>query len=244
MSAVDVTDPSRPEQTRGPLRRILSFDVGIRHMAYCALEHDPRSGHRCASGVTILDWDVIDLDRVDSVEACAERLMAALEARFKGSCFDVVLVERQPKSRSIMMVAVQMLLCGYFSLARVQHRVKSVKFISATRKLALAECGAANDVACQHAGDQSDRQRYAQNKAFAIRAARHYLEHVLADFANLALLEQYTKKDDLCDSLLQAVAFIEGGGACSRVPVAGLQKNAAGKHRASRFRRKKAASKN
>lgn len=227
-------------------RRILSFDVGIRHMAYCALEHKAHPTQpRSASGITILDWDVIDLDRVDSVEVCAERLMSAMEARFKDAVFDVVLVERQPKARSIMMVAVQMLLCGYFSLAKVQARVKLVRFISATRKLAVTECPSFRTAAPQantlmaapkdeengqnlkrgrkilSKGErQAQSQRYAQNKAFAVQATRHYLEHVMCDFANLSLLEQYTKKDDLCDSLLQAVAYIEGGGACSRVKFA------------------------
>jgi hypothetical protein len=36
---------------------------------------------------------------------------------------------------------------------------------------------------------------------------------VLQDIGNLVVLDMYPKKDDLCDSLLQAIAFLEGGGA-------------------------------
>jgi hypothetical protein len=204
----------------------------------------------------ILAWDVIDLGPVSSVEACADRLCAALEARFgpnSGSLnpehrhptpthgdagenvgekanvleevaalADVVLIERQPKARSIIMVAVQMLLCGYFALAKQQGRVGDVRFVSASKKLELVPPNAISTTlpreprlapkgyrAGRQARDAEARKRYAANKKFAVDAARAYLEHELQDFANLALLDQYPKKDDLCDALLQAIWYVE-----------------------------------
>lgn len=189
---------------------ILSFDVGIRHLAFC---HLVVAGQGTPS-YRIEDWDVIDLDKVPSVETCAERLMRELHARFPASRFDVVLVERQPKSRSIIMVAVQMFLCAYFSLAKVDatKRVGQVKFISATRKLDMSLLPPPLD---QQAPEPVVKS-YAANKAYAVKAARYYLEHVLEDFANLCLLDTYKKKDDLCDALLQGIAYVESGGEVCR----------------------------
>lgn len=191
-------------------RSILSFDVGIRHLAYCRLTHDGWSPSTCK----IEQWDVIDLGPVRSVEQCAFLLMKELETRFAQDRVDLVLVERQPKSRSIIMVAVQMLLCSYFSLGKVRGSIGDVRFLSAGRKLAMS---AVANPALDPAKTSTDKQqqqksRYTANKKYAIEATRHYLEHVLADFANLALLSMYPKKDDLCDALLQAIAYIEGGG--------------------------------
>jgi hypothetical protein len=123
------------------------------------------------------------------------------------------------------MVAVQMFLCAYFSLAKTHGRVGDVKFISAQRKLAMAcapeegpeSAGPVPTKAGSTAGSKAgSKEKYAENKKYAISATRHYLEHVIEDFGNLVLLDMYRKKDDLCDSFLQAVAFVEGRGACSR----------------------------
>lgn len=193
--------------------RILSFDVGIRHLAYCLMTHegwDEKSSK-------ILQWDVIDLGQVSSVEMCASRLMEELEKLFSDVCVDVVLVERQPKSRSIIMVAVQMFLCSYFSLAKLHGRVRNVKFISAQRKLGMKWLPPVREDVDVPG---KKKNQYAENKKYAIAVSRHYLEHVIHDFGNLVLLDMYAKKDDLCDSFLQGVAYVEGQGKCSRIPYA------------------------
>ena len=200
-----MTDP------KSNTKSILSFDVGIRHLAYCHLSHDGWD----ASTIKINAWDVIDLGPVASVEICADKLMAELKRRFAVEAADLVLIERQPRSRSVIMVAVQMFLCAYFSQDKA--RFKAVKFISAQRKLAMQllpdEMQSANRALVE---DKS--KKYAENKKYAIQVTRHYLE-TLGDFGNLVLLDMYPKKDDLCDSYLQAVAYVEGGGRTGKVHV-------------------------
>ena len=184
---------------------ILSFDVGIRHLAFCHISHEGWNEASCS----IQQWDVIDLGPVPSVEVCASRLMTELDRRFKGLEVDLVLIERQPKARSIIMVAVQMFLCAYFSMAKLNKRVKEIKFISAQRKLNMKHVEPNMEV--------EGKTQYAANKKYAIHVTRHYLE-LLGDLGNLVLLDMYPKKDDLCDAFLQAVAYIEGGGRCGRLP--------------------------
>jgi len=222
--------------------RILSFDVGIRHLAYCSV--DTATGK--VADMQIQEWDIIDLEKVQSVDACCRKLVEQLHRRFAFPKFDVVLIERQPKHRSIMMVAIQMFLCTYFYTARIVtgNPRGNVRFMHASLKLeceqeirsAPPQTGptpeGAQNVGSQTSGSQTTHNkpgkwqgrwkrsssldkkaaaaRYKDNKRRAVETCRHYLEFIIQDFANLALLEQYTKKDDLCDAFLQAVAHVEG----------------------------------
>ena len=201
---------------------ILSFDVGIRNLAFCLLKNsniepkgedskdskDSKFGHIDA-------WDVIDLGKVSkvtSVEECAKRLSAELAARFGAlEPVDYVIIERQPQTRSIMMVAIQMFLCMYFS---APERAICVRFSSASRKLCmeLIDFPRFLPIECK---EGKNKKKYCMNKAYAIDATKKYLE-VMEDFANLSLLEEYKKKDDLCDAFLQAIAFVENDGVCTK----------------------------
>ena len=214
--------------------QILSFDVGIRHLAY-ALITIPSSACREVSALTIDEWDVIDLQTVTSVEACCRKLTDELATRFGRRFFDLVLVERQPKHRSIMMVAIQMFLCAYFHAARATLKAEdgtgretAVKFVHARMKLDLGEGD--GDVASKTKTQikvarpkltkQALAERYRENKRYSIARTRHILSDILHDYANLALLELYPKKDDLCDAFLQAVAYLRLSGGCI-----GVEKN-------------------
>lgn len=234
------TDNDINDDVRAHSIRILSFDVGIRHLAYCVLRaNKPRKGaiavEDALRGAAIERWEMIDLQKVTSVDACCKKLVEELHARFKlQDPFDVVLIERQPKNRSIMMVAIQMFLCTYFNVARVaaaateddssnkkQHAI--VKFMHAKHKLACCRNTARADVALYDATtikmnekgmsklekQRAKAARYRDNKKRAIESCLIYLNNVLQDSANSTFLGTYKKKDDLADSFLQAVAYVE-----------------------------------
>ena len=38
----------------------------------------------------------------------------------------------------------------------------------------------------------------------------------MEDYASMSLLDAYKKKDDMCDSFLQAIAFVENDGVCTK----------------------------
>ena len=188
---------------------ILSFDVGIRHLAYCKLAdiRQPLEIGRVA------EWNVIDLGPVESVTECASRLTRELEIRFADFCGDYVIIERQPKAKSIIMVAVQMLLCSYFTVLSVRGQVGRVCFANALAKLKMlhypAEYHSSLKKLPKKEREKADRVRYAANKKYAVEATEKYLGERMKDEKNLAFLNRFTKKDDLCDSFLQAVAFVE-----------------------------------
>jgi hypothetical protein len=200
---------------------VLSFDVGIRHLAYCRMEHDDNNAE-----TRILEWELIDLGKADDIETAIDRLIVQLHARFSFESdtwnSDVVIIERQPQTRSVMMVALQMALCSFFTMAKVQAgRVKDIRFGNAKHKLSMQRYAwtaedAPREVRPRKEGggakQKQQRQsasRYAANKRYAINAAKHYLTFVLKDELNAAKLALSKKKDDLSDSFLQGMALLE-----------------------------------
>jgi hypothetical protein len=209
------------------MTRILSFDVGMRHLAFCRLSVPPAGGS--LKSCEIEAWDMIDLGTdIRGVESCARLLTRALNERIirpiieetPKISIDCVLIERQPKHRSIMMVAIQMFLCEYFTalslpvivgdqnlvpkdqnlVPKDQRLVGKVVFISAKEKLKICPFSSS-------AAAVPRRLQYAQNKKQAISTTRRLLEDHMCDYGNLVIFDMHKKKDDLADAFLQAIAY-------------------------------------
>lgn len=197
-------------------KTVLSFDVGLRHLAYCAIRLSPDPAVR----PEVLEWDVVDVTGPGkrTMDETTDALLDALDARFfepGGRWYDHVLVENQPANKNPLMKSVQMLIYGYFQMLR-RHAagVGSVRLVSATRKLASATAtataatGATTSAATAAA---TAKPTYATRKAQAVAACREYLERHGAA-AQLTQLAASRKKDDLSDCLLQATSWWEGVG--------------------------------
>lgn len=205
--------------------RLVSFDVGIRHLAYCVLRAmkpanpETNSIKDSIKAAAIERWEVIDLQKVTSVDACCKKLVEELHERFKFEAFDVVLIERQPKNRSVMMAAIQMFLCTYFNVSRIVQEPRprgTVKFMHARRKLLCCHNTLPDDTIAKAEKSMSKLEkqrakaaRYRDNKKRAIESCLIYLNDVLQDAANATFLGKFKKKDDLADSFLQAIAYLE-----------------------------------
>jgi hypothetical protein len=130
-----------------PRQRLLSFDVGVRHLAFADVDVDDDG-----TPIRIHAWDVLDLSDDDASTRSAPtpdtrdvvtRVIDALDARLfdPDAHWDVVLIENQPVLMNPRMKTVQVAIHTYFAvLARFVHNVGSVKLVSASVK-ARAFCG-------------------------------------------------------------------------------------------------------
>jgi hypothetical protein len=165
------------------LLMILSFDVGIRNLAYCLLDYSEED-----ASWNILDWNVLDCTATNPTLKVIQELDALphlLEV-------NIVLIEKQPSFNPKMRV-IGACLYTYFTLRILHEQNKRAKimYYSAKHKL--------RDVSISSAA----KTKYQRNKKIAV-------EHVSNLISNTPWSQYFTsckKKDDLADSLLQGLSY-------------------------------------
>ena len=134
--------------------RILSFDVGIRHLAFADVEVPTASevpAETCKIAMAKLAapvvhrWDVLDMGaglRGSDIPDAVIRTLDAAVMWSTDDCaahafYDVVLIENQPVMKNPVMKTVQVALHTYFCM-HAQHacNVGQVRLVAASRKLA------------------------------------------------------------------------------------------------------------
>lgn len=178
--------------------RILSFDVGLRNLAFALIESDV-SGHR----VSIHRWEVLNVD--PSAGLVPSLVQTLDESDLSGA--DFVLIENQPCLRNPKMKTVQVAIHAYFETLRHymgpdQGLRYPVRLVSASNKL-LGVAGA------------GDKPTYKDRKRLAVSRCLDFIETELVETEGSmsrdkcrSLFEITKKKDDLADCLLQAVWFV------------------------------------
>ena len=160
---------------------ILSIDCGIKNLAMCLIDPADRKIHQ---------WDVSGVPpmHADGVFPC---LVRHLNERPWVLGAKTVVIEKQP-DRNRGMKAVENLLHTYFL---VKGPEREVVIWDARHKVPdMAGAGAA---------------RYAQRKKASIERARKFIEATDVNKALVPFFDSHKKKDDLSDSVMQALSFID-----------------------------------
>lgn len=183
---------------------IISFDIGIKNLACCVL----KVGDKSNDTAKILMWHIIALaavkEKIPNVQELSLRLFNELDdivalLEEKGhSVIDTVLVENQPSKLNGAMKTIQMMIYSYFQLRRHwEGRVSTVHMISAAGKL--------KDHSYVIDENGVDKTGYDLNKWKAIKLAELYIKN---DTGLQGIFNSYNKKDDMSDSMLQAIAWL------------------------------------
>ena len=160
---------------------ILSIDCGIKNLAMCLIDPTDRKIHQ---------WDVSGVPplHADGVFPC---LVRHLNERPWVLGANTVIIEKQP-DRNRGMKAVENLLHTYFL---VKNPDRQVVIWDARHKVPdMAGAGAA---------------RYAQRKKASIERARKFIEATDVNKEWVPFFLKHSKKDDLSDSVMQALSFID-----------------------------------
>ena len=162
---------------------ILSFDVGIRNLAYCLIDNSDNDWN-------ILDWNIIDCTSSNSILTLIKEL-DALPHLLNST---TVLIEKQPSFNPKMRI-ISGCIYTYFTL-RIAHELnRNVKLIFYSAKHKLKHINVEQIKA---------KTKYSRNKKTAIEETKFILKE--SDWLNFFLNNK--KKDDLADSLLQGLSYI------------------------------------
>jgi hypothetical protein len=189
---------------------LLSFDIGIKNLAYCILNYNTEDN----SDITIIKWNIIPL--LDKNEKCkgfpldelTKRMYEHLNKEFYSYDIDIVLLENQPVLKNPVMKSVQMILFSYFQYQKIMlnRKIKLIKFINAGNKLKV---GRNFNEINYNAEINAIKSKYTRNKKFAILYTDKILIDRLKDNKNNEYFNKHKKKDDLADAFLQAIYYID-----------------------------------
>lgn len=173
---------------------VLSFDVGIKNMAYCLMDLDNDN---------ILLWDIVDIggDKKNDLNQMSTNLIEFLDNILLSNLNDIeeleVLIENQPVMKAPTMKSIQMVIYSYFKIQQVHGSLNAnISFVSATRK----------NTYMKSKGYDIKAKTYKSNKENSILFIKDYLAKK-GDNDKISKLESYKKKDDLCDALIQLLSF-------------------------------------
>ena len=179
------------------MSQIVSFDVGIRNLAYCIITQDD---DKCLTA-----WENVDIKGATN-DATTNKLLELLDH----IAFDVldvsrpiiVLVEDQPRRASNLMKHVQIHISAYFKILCHFQALASVKLKQVNPKRKLTICPSS-------VKSKTRRTQYKSNKQAAVTTVSDLLNGPCTIRVSDDLKSKFfnsKKKDDLADCLLQAIS--------------------------------------
>lgn len=189
---------------------ILSFDVGIKNLAYCQIDSITSD---------ILDWNILDCS-VPKNENVIIKLIEELESISNLLESNVILIEKQPSFNPTMRI-ISTAIYVYFTLRlNYEQKLKTkILYYSAKNKLKLCyETESLHNKNEQKSngtlkGKKGKRKSYYYNKKAAIEQTKYLIEKKINTYQlydkYLVFFNKSKKKDDLADSYLQALAYIQ-----------------------------------
>ena len=181
---------------------ILSFDVGIKNLAYCILDSITKE---------ILDWYIIDCS-VSKNENVILKLIEELEYLPQLLEVDLILIEKQPSFNPQMRI-ISNCIFTYFTI-RInyeQNRKVRILYYSPKNKLSLCQNTEAykNNLNIKNKRSKSGKSlQYRNNKKASIEQTRILIDTHKINNKYIKYFDDSKKKDDLADSYLQVISYL------------------------------------
>ena len=190
--------------------KIISWDIGIINLAYCIMDCQIEND---VEKINILKWDTIDIrepnnPKKKNVTKISEILVKKVSSEPELLNVDYVLIENQPCMKNPVMKSIQMILYALYimckngkyiinDISNEINRIKHIHLISASNKLKVYD------------GPKIEltyKSSYTRRKKLSILHTQYLLKD---NEEKLKYLNNHKKKDDLCDTYLQALYFVK-----------------------------------
>jgi hypothetical protein len=202
--------------------RYVSFDIGIKNLGYCVMSISD------CNTLEIEDWNIINLsDEVQKgkvvqtiVAPLLQRLHDVFIAPFDGDgdgdgdgeiLYHHILVENQPVNMNPTMKSIQMIVYTFFNHHKVFGSVGigEVSMVNAAGKLGVGKLIPQEDKGPDVVDAEALPKGYKRTKKLGVAYASHLIScnSVIVPDVLLKGFLLSKKKDDLADSLIQAVAW-------------------------------------
>ena len=169
--------------------RILAWDIGIKNLSFCLYEYP-----------NIIDWNVIDISQGgNDIFLLQKEMVRQLDLLPHLYDVDYIIIENQP-TFNIKMKTIAAALYTYYVIrgcVKDNSCIKQICYVHPKQKLTR----------CEYTGPEFEsvkKQKYSRDKETAIIYCRDFIKD---DVKWKDFFETHSKKDDLSDSYLHAVAF-------------------------------------
>lgn len=170
---------------------VLSFDIGIKNLAYCLMEYLPRQKE---NNFFILDWNVLDCSENEINGNNIIRTMVNKLDQLKYLYeVEIILIEKQPSFNPKMRVINSCILM-YYTIRTIENEIKC-KIINYSPKHKL-HC-------CDLKVESKLKSKYQRTKKTGIEHTRFLLKNNNW----IKYFESNNKKDDLSDCFLQGLSY-------------------------------------
>lgn len=164
---------------------ILSFDIGIKNLAYCFFEYTNKQ-------FFILDWQVLNCQASNQQDVIKNVIKNLDELNYLYENANVIIIEKQPKCNPKMRI-INNCVYMYYTIKTIDNN--KIKIINYSPKYKL-NC-------CDIKVETKVKSKYQQNKKIGIEHTRFLIKETNW----LTFFNGFSKKDDLADSFLQGLSY-------------------------------------
>jgi hypothetical protein len=184
---------------------ILSFDIGVKNLAYCYFSFD-----KITDTTNINDWNVLDIstpEKVNHSNHQSKKLIEILFHKFNDLQIDYVIIENQPALKNPVMKTIQVMVFTFFQYQKVLlDKQFIVHIINARSKIKHASVLLKSYECVEIECKTTPSNKYKWNKEASILYTQQFLEYKNLS-ESLLFFKTFKKKDDLADTLLQGLYF-------------------------------------
>jgi hypothetical protein len=185
---------------------VVSFDIGIRNLAYCILEYNELNKSH-----TLMTWRTVDLNaKRHDLQGLVDSLIDLLDTILYDEIPDIsqshiqVLIEYQ---MTAVMKCLQTAVSVFFKMIKKYNNEVSISTAFVSPKLKLKMISQYPEYLGLEKQDNIST-KYKKNKIDSVMFATWLLKYVYKDAVALDVLQSHKKNDDLSDVYLQALAWL------------------------------------